>query len=65
MIGSLKSNSGLQTNLISKTNEIKKDPVVNSAEKNDRVASIAAAIADGSYKLDMSKTARAIAQTLI
>ncbi|KEA46509.1 flagellar biosynthesis anti-sigma factor FlgM [Campylobacter mucosalis] len=66
MISSLSVKSGVQTNLLNKTNDVKKEPSVEVNKKEEsRVAKIASAIADGSYELDMKKTAKAIADTLL
>ncbi|CAD7287026.1 flagellar biosynthesis anti-sigma factor FlgM [Campylobacter suis] len=64
MISSLGINQGLQTGLINKSTDVKKTSDVSQSEKSDKVAQISEAIANGSYKIDISKTARAIAQTL-
>ncbi|MGG7048054.1 MULTISPECIES: flagellar biosynthesis anti-sigma factor FlgM [unclassified Campylobacter] len=64
MISSLGVNQGLQTGLINKSTDLKKTSDVSQSEKSDKVAQISEAIANGSYKIDISKTARAIAQTL-
>ncbi|MGG7073284.1 flagellar biosynthesis anti-sigma factor FlgM [Campylobacter sp. 9BO] len=64
MISSLSINQGLQTGLINKSTDVKKTSDVSQSEKSDKVAQISEAIANGSYKIDISKTARAIAQTL-
>lgn len=65
MISSLNLNQSLQTDLVAKSNKSKTDPNLKTAQKSDRVAEITKMIADGSYKLDVSKTAKAVAETLI
>ncbi|MGP1484694.1 MAG: flagellar biosynthesis anti-sigma factor FlgM [Campylobacter sp.] len=67
MIGTLGAKVGISTAQISRTNDIKRSSGIESAneKKNDKVSQIAKSIADGTYKVDLSKTAKAIADTLM
>lgn len=65
MINSISSGSNLQASMLNKTN-IKKDiqqDISNSAD-NSKVSNIKNAIENGTYELDIKKTAKAIVDTL-
>lgn len=68
MISTIGSKFGIFQNQVSRT-EPKKAEVSVGANIEDKgeskVARISKAIADGSYKIDMAKTARAIADEII
>ncbi|CAD7287733.1 hypothetical protein LMG7974_00614 [Campylobacter majalis] len=66
MISSVNISSGLNPSLSNK-NLVKKEPIAQQSEmvKNDKISEIAKQINEGSYELDMKKTARAILDTLV
>ncbi|WP_169941525.1 flagellar biosynthesis anti-sigma factor FlgM [Campylobacter sp. RM15925] len=69
MISTLGSKFGLSPQQISR-NEVKKsevsEEIKNTQDKSEsKVAKISQAIADGIYKIDLSKTARAIADEIM
>lgn len=66
MISSVNASSGLNPSLSNK-NLAKKELTAQQSEiaKNDKVSEIAKQINEGSYELDMKKTARAILDTLV
>lgn len=66
MISSVNASSGLNPSLGNKS-LAKKELTAQQSEiaKNDKVSEIAKQINEGSYELDMKKTARAILDTLV
>ncbi len=66
MISSLGTNIGFGANSGIKTPEARKEQELSTTnvDKNSKVAQIAAAIADGSYEIDISKTAKAVADAI-
>lgn len=66
MISGLKSGYGVSQNLLNKTAAPKREQTSEITQKQDnKLESISKAIADGTYELDMKKTARAIVDTLV
>lgn len=66
MINSLGSRPNFGANTLTKSADVKKEQAVQNmqSKQSDKVSQITAAIADGSYKVDISKTAKAIADTI-
>lgn len=66
MISGLKPSYGVSQNLLNKIAAPKREQTSEITQKQDsKLASISKAIADGTYELDMKKTARAIVDTLV
>jgi hypothetical protein len=67
MIGTLTSNIGIVTNQVARTNDVKKSENIQNVEdkKEGKASKIAEAIANGTYKVDITKTTSAIADTLL
>jgi len=67
MIGSLSSKVGVNIASVARPSEAKKSENVENVQdkKESKASKIAEQIANGTYKIDMSKTAKAVAYTLL
>ena len=67
MIGTLGAKLGMSPQQITRSNDVKKSENMEKTQgkEESKVAKIAEQIANGTYKRDMSKTAKAIADTLL
>ena len=67
MIGTLGAKPGMSPQQITRSNDVKKSENMEKTQgkEESKVAKIAEQIANGTYKLDMSKTAKAVADTLL
>ncbi|MDL0088367.1 flagellar biosynthesis anti-sigma factor FlgM [Campylobacter gastrosuis] len=66
MISGLKPSYGVSQNLLNKTAAPKREQTSEITQKQDsKLASISKAISEGTYELDMKKTAKAIVDTLV
>lgn len=67
MLGSIGIKAGVSPSQISRNGEVKKsENLENIQDKSEsKAAKIAESIANGTYKIDLSKTARAIANELV
>lgn len=67
MINRVTSSFGIGQNLVNKQNAPKKEQEIQdvSQKQESKASKIAKEIADGSYQLDMKKTANAILDTLV
>ncbi len=66
MINSLGARAAYQASSQLKPQEVKKEAQISNEKSasSDKVAQISAAIADGTYKIDLSRTAKAIVDVL-
>ncbi|MCR4941280.1 MAG: flagellar biosynthesis anti-sigma factor FlgM [Campylobacter sp.] len=64
MINSLSINPVPQSSLVGKTSQTKKNANPNNAKIATKAENIAAAISNGTYQIDIEKTARAIVDSL-
>ncbi|MBR8462749.1 flagellar biosynthesis anti-sigma factor FlgM [Campylobacter sp. faydin G-140] len=65
MISSISSQSSIQSNTFGKSN-VKKEPKISASEikVNDKFSAIKSAIQNGTYEIDISKTAKAVAEVI-